>query len=43
MQSFADEKQVFLHGFGKGIGNGHWNADGHRLAAEIIADKMCGD
>ncbi len=43
MQRFADEKQVFLHGFGKGIGNGHWNADGHRLAAEIIAENMCGD
>jgi len=43
MQRFADEKQVFLHGFGKEIGNGHWNADGHRLAADLIAQKMCGE
>ena len=41
MQSYADEKKVFLHGFGKEIGNGHWNADGHREAAELIEQKMC--
>ncbi len=43
MQSYANEKKVFLHGFGKEIGNGHWNADGHRLASELIAQKMCSD
>ena len=43
MQSYADEKKVFLHGFGKEIGNGHWNADGHREAAELIEQKMCSD
>ena len=41
MQTYASEKKVFLHGFGKEIGNGHWNADGHRLAAELIEAKMC--
>ena len=41
MLSYADEKKVFLHGFGKEIGNGHWNADGHREAAELIEQKMC--
>jgi len=41
MQRYADEQKVFLHGFGKEIGNGHWNADGHRLAAELIKQKMC--
>jgi len=41
MQSYADKKKVFLHGFGKEIGNGHWNADGHREAAELIEQKMC--
>lgn len=41
MQQYADEKKVFLHGFGKEIGNGHWNADGHREAAELIEQKMC--
>ena len=43
MQTYADEKKVFLHGFGKEIGNGHWNADGHRLAAELIEQKMCSE
>lgn len=43
MQRYADEKKVFLHGFGKEIGNGHWNADGHREAAELIERKMCSD
>ena len=43
MQTYADEKKVFLHGFGKEIGNGHWNTDGHREAAELIAQKMCSD
>ncbi|MFN2576320.1 MAG: SGNH/GDSL hydrolase family protein [Pyrinomonadaceae bacterium] len=42
MQTYASEKKVFLHGFGSDLGNGHWNADGHRLAAELIAAKMCG-
>jgi len=41
LQRYADEKKVFLHGFGKEIGNGHWNADGHREAAELIEQKMC--
>jgi len=43
MQTYADEKKVFLHGFGKETGNGHWNADGHRLAAELIEQKMCSE
>ncbi|HYW73321.1 MAG TPA: SGNH/GDSL hydrolase family protein [Pyrinomonadaceae bacterium] len=41
LEKSADETKVFYHGFGKEIGNGHWNADGHRLAAELIAQKMC--
>ena len=41
MQLFAEQKKVYLHGFGSDIGNGHWNADGHRLAADLIAQKMC--
>jgi hypothetical protein len=23
------------------LGVGHWNADGHRLAGELIAQKIC--
>jgi hypothetical protein len=41
LEKYADQTKVFLHGFGKEIGNGHWNADGHREAAELIERKMC--
>jgi hypothetical protein len=41
MQVYADQHKVFLHGFGSDIGNGHWNARGHKLAAELIAQKLC--
>jgi len=41
MEKYADETKVFLHGFGKEIGNGHWNADGHRFAAGLISNQMC--
>jgi hypothetical protein len=27
-----------LHGFGEGLGRGHWNREGHEAAGEIIAD-----
>jgi len=43
MQGYADQNKVFLHGFGSDIGNGHWNANGHRVAAELIAQKLCGN
>ena len=41
MEAYADQTRIFLHGFGKEVGNGHWNADGHRVAAELISRKMC--
>jgi GDSL-like Lipase/Acylhydrolase family len=41
MQVYADQHKVFLHGFGSDIGNGHWNASGHKLAAELIAQRLC--
>jgi lysophospholipase L1-like esterase len=41
LQEFAERNQVFLHGFGENIGNGHWNATGQRVAGELIAKKMC--
>jgi hypothetical protein len=41
MQTFADQNKVFLHGFGSDIGNGHWNASGHKLAADLIAQRLC--
>jgi len=41
MQAFADQNKVFLHGFGSDLGNGHWNANGHKVAAELISQKLC--
>jgi len=42
-QSYAEEHKVFLHGFGKDRVSGHWNQDGHRLAGQTIAQKLCQD
>jgi hypothetical protein len=41
MQAYADRNKVFLHGFGSDLGNGHWNATGHRLAAELLEQHFC--
>jgi hypothetical protein len=41
LQAFAEQNNIFLHGFGKNIGNGHWNATGNRVAGELIAKKIC--
>jgi hypothetical protein len=42
MQAYAEQNKVFLHGFGSDLGgNAHWNQSGHRLAAELIAQKLC--
>ena len=41
MQVYADQNKVFLHGFGSDMGNGHWNATGHRLASDLIAQRLC--
>lgn len=36
------ERRQFLHGFDSNLGGGHWNENGHRLAGEILAGRMCG-
>jgi hypothetical protein len=41
LQLYADEHKVFLHGFGQDLGNGHWNEEGHRVAGEMLAPKLC--
>jgi lysophospholipase L1-like esterase len=41
MQRMAERAGVFFHGFGADVGRGHWNADGHRAAADLIAQRLC--
>jgi hypothetical protein len=41
LQSYAEQHKVFLHGFGQNQGRGHWNETGHRVAGELIAQKLC--
>jgi hypothetical protein len=41
LQQYAEQHQVFLHGFGNSLGNGHWNSTGHRIAGELLAQKIC--
>jgi hypothetical protein len=40
-QDYATQHQVFLHGFKKPLGTGHWNQNGHRLAGQVIAKWLC--
>ncbi len=42
-QSYGTKNQTCLHGFEKNgtLCGGHWNLDGHRLAAELITDQLC--
>jgi hypothetical protein len=42
-QNYAERHNVFLHGFESTMGNGHWNAEGHRLGGEMIAQRLCRD
>jgi hypothetical protein len=41
LQSYAERRHVFLHGFGAELGNGHWNSEGHRVAGELLTQKLC--
>jgi hypothetical protein len=41
LQAYADERKLFLHGFGRDLGNGHWNEEGHRIAGELLARNLC--
>jgi hypothetical protein len=41
LQTYADRSGVFLHGFGARRGNGHWNEEGHRVAGEMLAHRLC--
>lgn len=42
MQPLAQKSGTYFHGFDNvGMGRGHWNAEGHRAAARIIARRLC--
>ena len=41
MQAYAEHNNMMLHGFGKDIGNGHWNVAGHRIAGQLAATEIC--
>jgi len=41
MQRYATDNNVILHGFDKTLGSGHWNIVGHRVAGDILAQKLC--
>jgi len=42
MQPLAKGRKVYFHGFANiGMGRGHWNAEGHRAAADLIAEHLC--
>jgi hypothetical protein len=43
MQQYADQHRIFLHGQRELIGYGHWNQAGHRIAGELVADKLCAE
>ncbi len=43
LQAYAQRNNVFLHGFGSNLGNGHWNVEGNRVAGQLIAKKICED
>jgi hypothetical protein len=43
LQVHAENHQEYLHFTKSGVGVGHWNKAGHRLAGELIAQKVCAD
>jgi hypothetical protein len=41
-QSYAEKNRIYLHGFtNTAPGSGHLNEKGHRLAGELISDRIC--
>jgi hypothetical protein len=42
LYQYAQAHHAFLHGFANSkIGFGHWNVEGHRVAGELIGDRLC--
>lgn len=43
MARAAQAGATFFNGFGRHVGQGHWNPAGHRAAARLIAERLCAD
>jgi hypothetical protein len=42
LAAYAQSHHVYLHGFSNTpMGFGHWNSEGHRLAGEMISERLC--
>jgi hypothetical protein len=42
LSNYATKNAAYLNGFdANSWGEGHWNATGHRVAADVIADDLC--
>lgn len=43
-QQYAEQHHAYLHGFpNTKLGAGHWNEQGHDLAAQLISERICQD
>jgi hypothetical protein len=43
MAEAARAGATFLNGFGRHVGEGHWNPAGHRVAARLVAETLCAE
>jgi hypothetical protein len=43
LQKYAEQNHIFLHGFEKNLGFGHWNQAGHRAGGELIGKYFCSE
>ena len=41
MLEAAEAKGTYFHGFTGSLGSGHWNAEGHAMAAKLIGRRIC--
>lgn len=44
MLRYAEAHNIYLHGFSNThMGVGHWNEEGHRVAAEMVSEHICAE